>query len=93
MAECSILPMLIVNGWNAPIVTRNTKIILLHSCPNGMTGERESNMLKIKRTKRTKVIKIMMKSRFSYYRTCPFCGYSGSGWGDSGECPSCGETS
>ena len=26
------------------------------------------------------------------YRVCRFCGYSGSDWPDSGECPSCGET-
>lgn len=24
-------------------------------------------------------------------RRCRFCGYSGGGWPDSGECPSCGE--
>ena len=29
----------------------------------------------------------------SYRKTCPFCGYIGSDWPDSGECPSCGETS
>lgn len=28
-----------------------------------------------------------------YRRRCPHCGYSGGGWPDSGECPSCGETS
>lgn len=33
------------------------------------------------------------KIRYRYYKRCPYCGYSGSGWGDSGECPSCGETS
>lgn len=29
----------------------------------------------------------------NYTATCPYCGYKGSGWPDSGECPSCGETS
>lgn len=24
-------------------------------------------------------------------RTCRYCGYRGSDWRDSGECPSCGE--
>ena len=24
-------------------------------------------------------------------RTCPYCGYRGSDWPDSGECPCCGE--
>ncbi|WP_241145807.1 DNA repair protein RadA [Olsenella sp. An188] len=26
-------------------------------------------------------------------RVCPHCGYRGSDWPDSGECPSCGEIS
>ena len=26
-------------------------------------------------------------------RRCPFCGYFGGGWPDSGECPRCGEVS
>lgn len=30
---------------------------------------------------------------YRYFKRCPFCGYSGIGWGDSGECPCCGETS
>ncbi len=25
------------------------------------------------------------------FRTCKFCGYSGGGWPDSGDCPDCGE--
>lgn len=29
----------------------------------------------------------------SYYKRCPYCNYEGGGWGDSGECPVCGETS
>ena len=28
-----------------------------------------------------------------YTAKCPYCGYNGSGWPDSGECPECGETS
>ena len=28
-----------------------------------------------------------------YRKRCPYCGYEGGGWKDSGECPSCGETS
>jgi rubrerythrin len=27
----------------------------------------------------------------NYFATCRFCGYSGSDWKDSGNCPSCGE--
>ena len=26
-----------------------------------------------------------------YFARCRRCGYSGGGWPDSGECPSCGE--
>lgn len=30
---------------------------------------------------------------YGYFKRCPDCEYSGSDWGDSGECSSCGETS
>lgn len=29
--------------------------------------------------------------RLSYSACCRYCGYSGGGWPDSGECPNCGE--
>ena len=32
-----------------------------------------------------------VKRSFRFCR-CRFCGYSGGGWPDSGECPCCGET-
>lgn len=28
---------------------------------------------------------------FVGFRRCRYCGYSGGGWRDSGECPVCGE--
>ena len=44
---------------------------------------------------------MLMKSRigrvkkiyYGYFKRCPYYGCSGSDLGDSGECPSCGETS
>ncbi len=33
----------------------------------------------------------LIKKILHYFRVCRFCGYSGSDWPDSGECPSCGE--
>ena len=30
-------------------------------------------------------------NRCCRFGRCRFCGYSGGGWPDSGECPSCGE--
>jgi|GEM_PF-2750906 len=44
-------------------------------------------MFKTIRTRRFK------KIHYSYFKRCPYCGYVGSDWRDSGECPSCGETS
>lgn len=28
---------------------------------------------------------------YNYFAVCRYCGYSGSDWSASGECPSCGE--
>ncbi len=41
------------------------------------------------------VIRKSIKSivRFGFFKRCPYCGYSGGGGPDSGECPSCGEVS
>ena len=38
-----------------------------------------------------KAIKKLVSHIWSAYRSCRYCGYSGGGWPDSGECPSCGE--
>lgn len=37
--------------------------------------------------------KHFMHIRLWYTKRCPYCGYFGPGWKDSGECPVCGETS
>lgn len=36
-------------------------------------------------------MKAFVKRAWAAFRTCRFCGYSGGGWPDSGECPGCGE--
>lgn len=41
--------------------------------------------------KKTKLPKYRVRKPYSYYGVCCRCGYRGSGWPDSGECPSCGE--
>ena len=33
----------------------------------------------------------LMKQVVCYFQKCRYCGYSGSDWSDSGECPNCGE--
>ena len=38
-------------------------------------------------------IRRLNKLCYTYFKRCPYCGYSGSDWGDSGECPSCAEVS
>lgn len=35
--------------------------------------------------------KKFMRTVHSYYAICIHCGYSGSDWTSSGECPACGE--
>lgn len=37
------------------------------------------------------MLKKLIAIAWSAYRSCRYCGYSGSDWPDSGECPSCGE--
>lgn len=37
------------------------------------------------------VPKTFMRVVNNYYAVCIHCGYSGSDWPASGECPSCGE--
>ena len=39
------------------------------------------------------VLKNLKRIINSYFKRCPYCGYAGSDWPDSGECPNCGETS
>ena len=37
------------------------------------------------------VSKNLKRIMYGYYAVCSYCGYSGSDWSASGECPSCGE--
>ena len=59
-----------------------------------LTAERntENKMEENKMRKRMNINKIG-KYIVRYYKRCPYCGYAGSDWPDSDECPSCGEVS